>query len=893
MKRSVQRLLWCEAILILTALSSATFTPTAAAAVPSGFTDTLVAAVAQPEGLAFTPDGRLLVSTHQGYVRVIANGTLLPTPALNLGPKLCNDKEGGVPGIAVDPNFATNHYIYLYYTFNKSGTCAYGTVNSPVNRVSRFVLPDSNVIDPASELVLLDNMPSIQGQHVGGDLTFGKDGDLYVSVGDGACDFTGASGCSPANNAARYQNALVGKILRITDTGGIPLDNPFTGPDSGRCGMTGTTTAAKCQETYLWGFRNPFRIAVDPNAPSTRLYVNDVGEQTWEEIDLAQAGADYGWNVREGYCATGSTTDCGPPPAGMTNPIFAYPPTNGCGAITAGAFVPVGIWPTSFDDAYLFGDFNCGKIFQLVPSGGGFTMQEFATGLVNVISMAFGPSGSGSSLYYLTYANGGQVRRIDYVGSGNGTSATFSVVASGDDGDVQSVGPIYPPAGTPIANTTANFVTAGRRFAFGGYANLNGLLRFDTSSLPDNATVTSATLRLYVTGKADADNRNLVAEWYPSSNWPIDSSDYALAPSGTAIPGADINQISTGTTNDFPLTGIDFISKTGFTGLRLQIDGGQPNGDNLVQIASFEYSTLPQAQLIVSYTTGEPLPPENTSPPAVSGTAQAGQTLTASPGSWSGSEPITYAYEWSRCDQAGSNCVPIASGQSYTATADDVGSTLRVAVTATNSAGSATATSAPTAVVQSAASTFTFSILAGDEDGNVFSNSMGAGSGAYPPDGAITTSTAWTGVLVRRSGPLFGGYEVRTGLLRFDSSAIPDGATITSATLRLHVTSATTADARRLVAEWYNPALWPIDAGDYTATAASTAHQGTPIGSLTPGAQNDLPLQNLAQISTTGLTALRLHIDGGQPTGENGVSFTAFEHATLPQAQLIVSYTAP
>jgi hypothetical protein len=126
-------------------------------------------------------------------------------------------------------------------------------------------------------------------------------------------------------------------------------------------------------------------------------------------------------------------------------------------------------------------------------------------------------------------------------------------------------------------------------------------VRFDTSAIPDTATVTSATLRLYVTAKANADGRNLVGEWYDAANWPIDASDYTLNSSGSAFTGASIGQIRAGATNDFSLGGLASVSKTGYTGLRLHVDGGQPTGDNYVQFASFE-STLPKPQLIVTYT---------------------------------------------------------------------------------------------------------------------------------------------------------------------------------------------------------------------------------------------------------------------------------------------------
>ena len=171
----------------------------------------------------------------------------------------------------------------------------------------------------------------------------------------------------------------------------------------------------RCQETFAWGLRNPFRIAFDPNAADTRFHISDVGQGTWEEIDLGAAGADYGWNLREGRCATGSTTNCGAPPAGMTNPVFDYGRSDGCGSITGGAFVPAGSWPASYTGTYLFGDFVCGRIFQLVPNGaGGFNRLTFADGLgtASAVHLAFGPHTTGTVLYYTTYAGGGAVRRI-------------------------------------------------------------------------------------------------------------------------------------------------------------------------------------------------------------------------------------------------------------------------------------------------------------------------------------------------------------------------------------------------------------------------------------------------------------------------------------------------
>jgi glucose/arabinose dehydrogenase len=399
-------------------------TTSAAPPVPANFEDVAIASVGAPTALAFTPDGRLLITTQSGQIRIYQNGALIATPALNIGSRICTNSERGLLGIAVDPAFASNSFIYVYYTLNKTGSCD----STAVNRVARFVLASNNTVDPASEFVLIDNIHSPAGNHNGGDLHFGKDQLLYISVGDGGCDYANNSGCAGANDAARDRHVLLGKIPRITRDGAIPASNPFQGANSGRCNVTGITTAGNwCQETFASGLRNPFRIAFDPNAALTRFFINDVGQNTWEEIDEGSSGADYGWNVREGHCANGSTTDCGPPPAGMTNPIFDYP--RGCTAgvvsgnsITGGAFVPAGIWPSEYDGSYLFGEYVCGKIFRLSPNGsGGYNASEFATGLgsSSAVAMIFGPYQGTQALYYTSYAGGGQIHRIRYTGQAN------------------------------------------------------------------------------------------------------------------------------------------------------------------------------------------------------------------------------------------------------------------------------------------------------------------------------------------------------------------------------------------------------------------------------------------------------------------------------------------
>jgi glucose/arabinose dehydrogenase/PKD repeat protein len=413
--------------------------PGSAQDLPPGFDEQYLADFPVPTAMAFTPDGRLLLASQTGQLRVYQNG-LRPTPALDLSSRLCSNIERGLLGVAVDPGFADQPYVYVYYTYNKNNACgtyAGDPATQPVNRVSRFLMGPNDVIDPASEKVLIDNIPTPSGAHNGGDLQFGKDGYLYVAVGDGYCEYLTNSGCGPYNNAARSHNLLLGKVLRITSGGDIPPDNPFTGPGTARCNTDGRTDAGSwCQETYAWGLRNPWRLAFDPNAAGTVFYINDVGQDNREEVDLGQAGADYGWNVREGNCAVGSSVDCGAPPVGMTNPIYDYDHASGCTAITSGAFVPDGAWPSQYDGSYLYGDVVCEKYFQLVPDGsGGWTAVEFGSDLGGLISASFGPDGATQSLYYLAWGDEQGLHRIKYTGADN-RSPNARVQATNTNGAV-------------------------------------------------------------------------------------------------------------------------------------------------------------------------------------------------------------------------------------------------------------------------------------------------------------------------------------------------------------------------------------------------------------------------------------------------------------------------
>lgn len=434
---------------------------------PSGFTDVPITDVPVPTAIAWLPDAdqTLLVTSQSGRLFRWTSGTGLQ-PALDLTSTTCSNGEMGLLGVAVDPNFSTGQrFIYLYYTHKQGPGCA--AAADRANRVSRFTLDGSN--NAGNELVLIDHIPAPGTNHNAGDLHFGLDGLLYISVGDGGSDLqTGGGGA--LNGNARRLDLLNGKILRITPDGGIPAGNPFQGAGTTQCAATGQAqsrshragshgeakakgkhghkhkqkhhrkqkrlhrhkrrdqnenpppqdhptpdpgpSGSVCQEIFATGLRNPFRFAFDPDDSKgpQRFFINDVGQGSWEEIDDGQAGADYGWNIREGPCPTGTTTGCSPD-GRFSEPDYAYDRTAGCVTITGGAIVPnSNNWPDSFDDVYLFADFGCGSIFILRNQAVGEPLDVFGSG-TPATSLAFGPDGN---LYYTSFTGGGHVGMICY-----------------------------------------------------------------------------------------------------------------------------------------------------------------------------------------------------------------------------------------------------------------------------------------------------------------------------------------------------------------------------------------------------------------------------------------------------------------------------------------------
>ena len=375
----------------------------ALAALPSGFTETQVASgLANPTAMQFAPDGRLFVCEQAGRLRVIKDRVLLSTPFVTL--TVNSAGERGLLGVAFDPGFTTNRFVYLYYT---------ATSPQIHNRISRFTA-NGDVVVPGSEVVILElNNLSSATNHNGGAIHFGPDGKLYAAVGENA---------DPSN--AQDPTNLLGKMLRINSDGTIPGDNPLLGSGSNRA-------------IWALGLRNPFTFAFQPG--TGRLFINDVGQNAWEEINDGIAGSNYGWPQSEGPTTL----------PGVRSPIFAYThgsgATTGC-AIAGGAFYnpPIQQFPSEYIGDYFFADLCSGWIRSFDPSSGSAT--GFATGISNPVDLKVSSTGT---LFYLargSSSNTGVVFKVRSTTSlapsisvhpadrtvSLGSPATFSVLANGE-----------------------------------------------------------------------------------------------------------------------------------------------------------------------------------------------------------------------------------------------------------------------------------------------------------------------------------------------------------------------------------------------------------------------------------------------------------------------------
>ena len=447
------------AVFLACTFSFAAIQNVSATTLPDGFAEKLYGSgLTNPTSMAFAPDPcpssgtpvhRLFVCEQAGTVRVFRNGVLQAKPFLSVKTETCDER--GLSGIVFDPNFATNHYVYVYYTIFASSDSSLPTHN----RLSRFTAdpanPDVALAGSETPIMEMDTLNPNACIHNGGALHFGPDGRLYIAVGNNG---VGAH--------SQDYGTVLGKILRINPVpenpdgtnpdSTFPTDNPFY-----------QTTTGKNRAIYILGLRNPFTFNFQPG--TGRMFIDDVGEAICERIFEGVKGGNCGWPEFE--------CPADPPILGLINPIFAYQHNpgftpSGC-AITGGAFYnppphcpgdPPSGFPSSYLGQYFFLDLCAGWLYTLYPNQIDVTSSfQFPCPLCHKISLfAQGIHGSGSGdegatyltvgpdadLYYISRVDG-TVYQIRYPASlaptigtqptnqlvGQGSPATFTVAASG------------------------------------------------------------------------------------------------------------------------------------------------------------------------------------------------------------------------------------------------------------------------------------------------------------------------------------------------------------------------------------------------------------------------------------------------------------------------------
>ncbi len=368
---------------------------------PEGFIAQQIVSGINPVALNFDPNGRLFITELTGNILLVENDIVHDEPVGVI--PVDNTGERGLYGIAFDPDFEFNQYIYLYYSVQ----------NANYNRLSRFKLHD-NHIHYEEEEILMEFDFTTAVIHNGGDIKFGPDGKLYIAVGDGG---------TPA--LAQSQNSLFGKILRINPDGSVPTDNPFY-----------TTNQGIYKSIYAYGLRNPFTF--DFNGDT--LFASDVGQSDYEEINNILPGKNYGWPIVEGMLSSSGVA----PPENYIDPVYTYSHAEGC-AITGAAFYnpQVSVFPDEFKNKYFFGDYCNNTVKALDPeahtaslfleNGNGPTFIKVSDhGEMYIGSFGGGNQGS---VWKITYSTDGSphiaVHPESVIASVSDT-VTFSVTAMGD-----------------------------------------------------------------------------------------------------------------------------------------------------------------------------------------------------------------------------------------------------------------------------------------------------------------------------------------------------------------------------------------------------------------------------------------------------------------------------
>ncbi len=344
----------------------------------------IASGLARPVYLTHAGDVRLFVVEQGGLIRIIEKGAVLDEPFLDVSALLnTQGLERGLLGMAFHPDYAENGWFFINYTAAGSGA----------NTVARYSRLDANQADPASAEIIL-SVDDPYPNHNAGQLAFGPDGYLYVGLGDGG------SGGDPHGNG-QNRSVLLGKMLRLDVDGDLPYeipdDNPFVGDGRFR------------PEIWAWGLRNPWRYSFDRLTGD--LYIADVGQYLWEEINMQPAdspgGENYGWSVYEGtHSFSGESA-----PPDMVTPIAEYSHSDGCSV--TGGYVYRGAALPELRGTYFYGDWCSGVAWTARRDESGVWQTRVFMNTGRQIS-SFGEDAAGE-LYLLDH--GGAVLRLEHVSS--------------------------------------------------------------------------------------------------------------------------------------------------------------------------------------------------------------------------------------------------------------------------------------------------------------------------------------------------------------------------------------------------------------------------------------------------------------------------------------------
>jgi len=374
------------------------------AKLPNGFVEERIVTGLDPTALRVAPDGRLFITEKNGTVRIVENGKLLDDPFIIFS--VDNFNERGLGGIEFHPNFEQNGFVYFYYT------------DPILNRnIIVRVIANGNFAIPGSEetIFMIDELNG--SIHMGGDMHFGPDGKLYISVGDGT------NGVAPN----RF-DSLLGKMLRIDEDGHIPHDNPFY-----------NTTEGNNRAIWALGLRNSYSSDIHPE--TGRLFACDVGGENFEEVNDITKGNYYGWAELEGN-QTNQVL-----PNNYKDPFYTYDHSEGCAIIGASFYAPKNkTFPEKYHDKFFFGDYCRGYIKMLNPVNGEIE-ETFATEIDRPISIVVSDNGD---MYYIERSGIGGGSMVDNTSSSNGSVWKISYSGSGAPFIAQHPEDVFLPIGEDV-----------------------------------------------------------------------------------------------------------------------------------------------------------------------------------------------------------------------------------------------------------------------------------------------------------------------------------------------------------------------------------------------------------------------------------------------------------